>query len=105
MIIIDYVALAIAAFGGAIITWGILKTAVRVLWSEACSFRKTGSCRQRESIRHQLGTYILLGLEFMIAGDVIATISHPTLEEIAILASIVLVRTVISYFLNRELAD
>jgi uncharacterized membrane protein len=39
----------------------------------------------------------------MIAGDIIGTIIRPTLQEMAVLGSIVAVRTVISFFLNREI--
>ena len=105
MIIIDYIALVVAAFGGAIITWGILLTGGRAVILEARSLRRGSTCKRRDSIRQQLGSYLLLGLEFMIAADVIATIRDPSLEEIAILASIVLIRTVLSYFLNREHTD
>jgi uncharacterized membrane protein len=58
---------------------------------------------EREAVRHQLGSYLLLGLEFLIAADIIRTVSHPTLSDMAILASIVAIRTVISYFLDREI--
>ena len=54
-------------------------------------------------MRRQLSSYLLLGLEVMIAGDIIGTIIHPTLQEMAVLGSIVAVRTIISFFLNREI--
>ncbi|TVR89514.1 MAG: DUF1622 domain-containing protein [Saprospirales bacterium] len=59
----------------------------------------------RESIRHQFASFLLLALEFLIAADIILTVIHPTFEEIAILASIVAIRTVISYFLEKEIRD
>lgn len=105
MHILDRIALAVAAFGGLIIAWGILRTAIRVIGFEASSFVHGGTCRQRDAIRHQLGSYLLLGLEFMVAADVIATIRDPSLEEIGVLAGIVVIRTVIAHFLDRELAD
>ena len=40
----------------------------------------------------------------MIAADIIETITHPTLQDVALLGGIVVIRTVISYFLDRELA-
>jgi uncharacterized membrane protein len=40
----------------------------------------------------------------LIAADVLRTVFHPTLEELALLAGIVVIRTVISYFLDKELA-
>ena len=45
----------------------------------------------------------MLGLEFLIAADIIRTIVKPSLEELAILGSIVVIRTVINYFLGKEL--
>ena len=45
----------------------------------------------------------MLALEFLIAADVVSSISKPTLMEMGLLGSIVVIRTVISFFLNREL--
>jgi len=58
-----------------------------------------------DSLRLTLGTYLLLGLEFLIAADIIRTILQPSFEEVAILGAIVTIRTVISYFLDREIED
>ncbi|MFC1780839.1 DUF1622 domain-containing protein [Planctomycetota bacterium] len=41
--------------------------------------------------------------DLLIAADIVSTIFHPTLEEVAVLGSIVAIRTVISFFLNREM--
>ena len=51
----------------------------------------------------QFGSYLLLGLEFMIAADIIYTIAKPNTEGLITLGSIVAIRTVISYFLNKEI--
>ena len=56
-----------------------------------------------EKIRIDLGRYLLLGLEFLIAADIIRTIAKPSLEEVTVLVAIVAIRTVISYFLNKEI--
>lgn len=62
MIILDYVALAIASFGVLIITWGIVLTAIRWLALELRIHRRPDACHRRESVRHDLGSYLLLGL-------------------------------------------
>ncbi len=56
-----------------------------------------------ESIRITLGSYLVLGLEFFIAGDIIKTIITPTWESLAILGAIVVIRTILSYFLTKDL--
>jgi uncharacterized membrane protein len=53
--------------------------------------------------RQQLGRAILLGLELLVAGDIVRTVAtSPTLTSVAILAVIVLVRTFLSFSLEVE---
>jgi uncharacterized membrane protein len=55
------------------------------------------------SYRQGLGRAILLGLEFLIAGDIIRTVViAPTLENVLILALIVVIRTFLSMALQLE---
>lgn len=55
------------------------------------------------SYRQGLGRAILLGLEFLIAGDIIRTVVvAPTLENVLILALIVIIRTFLSMTLQLE---
>lgn len=54
--------------------------------------------------RANLGRAILLGLEFLIAGDIIATILvEPTLESVGSLGLVVLIRTFLSFSLETEI--
>ena len=65
------------------------------------SHHETGIYRR---FRQQLGQAILLGLELLVAGDIIRTVAaQPTLTSVAILAIIVLVRTFLSFSLEVEL--
>ena len=55
------------------------------------------------SYRRQLGRSIILGLEFLIAGDIIRTVVvENTIESILILGLIVLIRTFLSVTLHLE---
>lgn len=56
-------------------------------------------------IRLELGRSIALGLEFFLAGDIIRTIVTPDYYEIGILSILVIIRTVLTYFLGKELAS
>lgn len=54
--------------------------------------------------REDLGRAILLGLEFLVAGDIIRTVAvDPTLESTMVLGMIVLIRTFLSFSLQVEL--
>jgi uncharacterized membrane protein len=56
------------------------------------------------SFRQQLGRAILLGLELLVAADIIRTVAvTPTIESVAVLGGIVLVRTFLSFSLEVEL--
>jgi uncharacterized membrane protein len=69
----------------------------------------TGRLWRRQSqvyrrFRQEVGRAILLGLELLVAGDIIRTVAiSPTLASIAILSGIVLVRTFLSFSLEVEL--
>ncbi len=54
-------------------------------------------------IRLHLGHFLVLGLEFQLAADVLATAIAPTWEAVRLLAAIVVIRTVLNYFLSKEL--
>ncbi|MGV8896926.1 MAG: DUF1622 domain-containing protein [Rhodoglobus sp.] len=56
------------------------------------------------SYRQLLGRSILLGLEFLVAGDIIRTVAvTPTFESVGVLAIIVLIRTFLSFSLEFEI--
>lgn len=101
--IFEILYIAIGSIGVAIIVWGVILTIIRLLKLEFNRLKQKSIYRERESVRHQFASYLLLALEFLIAADIIATVIHPTFQEIAILASIVAIRTVISYFLEKEI--
>ncbi len=54
--------------------------------------------------RQQLGRSILLGLELLVAADIIRTVAvTPTLTSVAVLGAIVLIRTFLSFSLELEI--
>ena len=56
------------------------------------------------SLRQELGGAIVLGLEFLVAGDIIRTVAiEPTLRGVAVLGLIVLIRTFLSVALQIEI--
>ena len=67
--------------------------------------------RGRESVfkirdmRIGLGSYILLALEFMIIADVVHSALSRTMEDFLLLGLIVLIRTVLSFFLGLEVKE
>ena len=87
---------------GALITiWGIALSLAAFLKKEI--FNRKEATQQNEAIRVRLGSYLVLALEFFIAGDIVKTIITPTWESLGILGAIVIIRTILSYFLTKDL--
>ncbi|EOU1917773.1 TPA: DUF1622 domain-containing protein [Clostridium perfringens] len=86
-----------------VLLWGVLLTVKNFVISEIKSKDRIEAVKKITIVKNCLGTYILLGLEILICADIIESILNPTFHDIIVLASIVVIRTVISYFLNKEI--
>ena len=85
-----------------IVTYGVL---VGFMRNEIKRFNGTYTINNIRQLRADFGSYLLLGLEFLIASDILKTVVDPTLDELAILGGVVVVRTVLSVFLNKEIKE
>lgn len=86
-----------------VILWGVILTFIGFLKSEITNKDREDTVLKINNIKNNLGSYILLGLEILICADIIESILNPTINDMVILASIVIIRTFISYFLNKEM--
>src|SRR5215510_14887238 len=94
----------ISLLGVLVIVFGVLCGVCRLLRSELSAARGEDVNGDRRKLRQLLGYYLLLGLEFLIAADIIETLMKPTTQDLIILGAIVAIRTIISYSLNSELS-
>jgi len=97
--VIEKIGMAIDAAGVVVIVTGaaiaFVAAAVRLSRRESDVYRR---------FRQQLGQTILLGLELLVAGDIVRTVAaSPSLTSVAILAAIVLIRTFLSFSLQVEI--
>jgi uncharacterized membrane protein len=97
------IALVISSLGVVVITWGVLRAAVVLVTMEIRSLRGPAPAKDRSGLRMNLGYYLLLGLEFLVAGDIVETLMTPDWQHVTTLGGLVLIRTVISVSLNWEL--
>lgn len=88
-----------------ILVWGVVISVYDFIHSETTHVDHVRAARNNNFIKNFLGSYILLSLEILIAADIIESIINPTIEDILRLAAVVVIRTVISYFLHQELKD
>lgn len=96
--VIEGIGTAIDAIGVAVIAGGAL---LAVFMTIGRIRRDDGGAY--EFFRQRLGRAILLGLEFLVAADIIRTVAvTPTAESVAVLGGIVLIRTFLSFALQLE---
>lgn len=93
-------ALELAGIG--VIVLGILLAVTKGLMARPADEDETVRFR---NLRAGIGRAILLGLEFLVAADIINTVAiEPTLDSLAVLAGIVIVRTFLSFALEVEIS-
>lgn len=93
----------IGLIGCLVLVYGVAIGFFQWLRTERLSWSGQPVEAERKALRHQLGYYLLLSLEFLIAADILETIVEPSLEELAILGGILAIRTVISFSLSWEM--
>ncbi|WP_416063522.1 DUF1622 domain-containing protein [Rhodococcus indonesiensis] len=91
---VDVVGVAVIVVGAAVASWIALR-----------SWRRSPGAPIYERYRRDLGRSILLGLEFLVAADIIKTVAvTPTFTSVGVLAIIVLIRTFLSWSLQLEIS-
>src|SRR4051794_3778001 len=80
---------------------------VGLVWSvvvASITWRTTGGREAYQALREMFGAVLLLGLEILVAADLITTVAvAPTLRNVSVLGLIVLIRTFLSVSLEVEI--
>jgi uncharacterized membrane protein len=98
-LLMEIVGTAVDGVGVFIVAAGALVATARLLVRRT---HNTGN--YYSSFRQDIGRAILLGLEFLIAGDIIRTVVvAPTIQNVLVLGLIVLIRTFLSLSLQLEI--
>ncbi len=94
VLVIDAMALAIVAFGSVQAFVAVVRLLLRA-----------GSEAQRQEIWLRYARWLVAGLTFQLAADIIETAYATSWEHIARLGSIAVIRTFLNYFLERDMAE
>ncbi|TAJ44010.1 DUF1622 domain-containing protein [Methanofollis fontis] len=86
--------------GAIVIIYGGLRAAVMTVQKEVLK-----KAIRYTHIRLDFTGKIVFGLEFFIAADILSTLIQPTQDELILLGSVVVIRTILGYFLSREAVD
>jgi uncharacterized membrane protein len=83
-----------------VVTYGAMDAFARLL---LLGFKPPVDFAARKAVWRRFGTWLLLGLEFELAADIIRSVFSPTWADIGHLASIAVIRTFLDFFLERDL--
>src|SRR5262245_34922885 len=98
---IEIVALSLEVFAIGLIAVGIVYGTIRFLSGMRVPENRMGVYH---AYKNQIGRTLLLGLEILVAADIIRTIAlDPTLQSVAVLGLLVLIRTFLSWSLVVEI--
>ena len=98
--ICELLILAMSTVAVLVLICGVIKATVKFVKNEVSHADKASVLW---TIKNELGAYVLFSLEILIAADIVESIIKPTFEDIGKLAALVVIRTVISYFLGKEI--
>lgn len=102
--ILTTIAEVIDIIGVIILLYGFSKMFLRYLIAEFRSIKNT-PIRTLQSIRCEIGIYILLALDFLIASDIIHTVTELSQGQLIELSVMIVLRTAIGYFLGKEVEE
>ncbi len=100
--IAGFIALAIEAAAVLVVSYGSLQALAGVVGT---AFSRTADAMQGREIWLRFATWILLALEFALAADLVRTAVAPTWDDISKLAVIATIRTMLNYFLAKDIAE
>ena len=97
--------LALNVFSIIILIWGVTIAGYDFIKNEFSNQGRVWMTKQNNFIKNYLGSYVLLSLEVLIAADIIESILKPTFQDILKLGILVIIRTIISFFLHKEIEE
>lgn len=96
---VQWLRLGVEAVGASVIGIGV----VLAIYQLVVHFKDEQSTNFNR-VRLTLGKYLALALEFQVGADILSTAIAPSYEQIGKLGAIVVIRTLLNYFLTKELA-
>jgi len=94
-----YIALGVDSSAALIIAYG----AMQALYGSFRAVVEKRSVGQRKEVWLDFGVWLLLGLEFELAADIVRSAIAPTWVDIGQLAAIAVIRTFLNFFLEKDL--
>src|SRR5215510_9378033 len=99
-----HIALGVEVVAALMIGIGAVEALVRLVMPKS-KFGRTAPFAKYREIFVRFGVWLLLGLQFELAADVIRSAISPSWRDIGQLAAIAAIRTVLNYFLAKDIME
>jgi uncharacterized membrane protein len=103
--ILEWLAVAVDLTGAMIMVWAFAAAVVGLVRGSIRAGDARSRIRNMQVVRCGLGVKLVFALELMIISDLLVTIISRSIDDLILVGGLVVIRTVISYFLNKEIQE
>jgi uncharacterized membrane protein len=103
--IMEWLAVVIDLTGSLIMVWAFIASVVSIVGSAFRRSKARSRFHDMQVARCELGTKLVFALELMIVSDLLQTIISRSIDDLIFLGGLVVIRTTIAYFLNKEIQE
>jgi len=100
----NWIALAVELAAALMIAYGAIEAIIGLLTPRP-QVEGASPFHKRRQVFLRFGVWLLLGLEFELAADIVRSAISPTWSDIGQLGAIAAIRTVLNYFLERDIRE
>ena len=103
--VLEWLAVAVDLTGALIMVWAFVAAVVAVLRSSISPGDARSRILSMQVARCGLGVKLVFALELMIISDLFHTIISRSVDDLILVGSLVVIRTAIAFFLNKEIQE
>ncbi len=103
--VLEWLAVIVDLTGALIMVWAFAAAVVGLIRGSISSSDAHSRILNMQAARCGLGVKLVFALELMIISDLFHTIISRSVDDLILVGGLVVIRTAIAYFLNKEIQD
>jgi uncharacterized membrane protein len=103
--VLEWLAVVVDLTGALIMIWAFVSAIVGLINGSLRADNARGRIHNMQVVRCGLGVKLVLALELMIISDLLVTIVSRSIDDLILVGGLVVIRTAIGYFLNKEIQE
>ena len=104
-LVLEWLAVAIDLAGAMIMVWAFVEAVLGLVRGSIRAGDAPSRIRNMQVVRCGLGVKLVFALELMIISDLFVTIISRSIDDLILVGGLVVIRTVIGFFLNKEIQE